>query len=126
MNEKLDAITERLDQLHFTEKADLASMLQEQWGVKSSFTSQADQPLPPPPVNVKMEQTEFTATLVEAAPATKINVIKAVRELTGLGLKEAKDFVDGVPRVLKEGISKAEADAIVVQFEKAGGKVTLS
>jgi len=68
------------------------------------------------------EQTEFTVILAEAG-ANKVSVIKAVRELTGLGLKEAKDLVDGAPKPVKEGISKADADALKKQLEEAGAKV---
>ena len=70
------------------------------------------------------EQTEFTVVL-EAAGAEKIKVIKAVRELTGLGLKEAKELVDGAPSNVKEGIEKAEAEAIKTQLEEVGATVTL-
>ena len=70
------------------------------------------------------EQTEFTVTLKEAG-AKKIQVIKVVRELTGLGLKEAKDLVDGAPKIVKEGISKADAEAMVKKLEAEGAKVTL-
>ena len=70
------------------------------------------------------EQTEFTATLTEIGP-NKIPVIKVVRELTGLGLKEAKDLVDGAPKAVKEGVNKDEAEKIKAQLEKAGAKVEL-
>ena len=71
------------------------------------------------------EQTEFTVTLESADPAKKIAAIKAVREITGLGLKEAKDLVDGAPKTLKEGVSQAEADDIKKQLEEAGAKVEI-
>ncbi len=70
----------------------------------------------------EVEQTEFDVILVEAG-AAKINVIKAVREVTGLGLKEAKDLVDGAPKPLKEKVSREDADAIKAKIEEAGGKV---
>ena len=70
------------------------------------------------------EQTEFSATLTEIGP-NKIPVIKVVRELTGLGLKEAKDLVDGAPKPVKEGISKADAEALLKQIVEAGGKAEL-
>ena len=70
------------------------------------------------------EQTEFTVVLTDAG-ANKVSVIKAVRELTGLGLKEAKDLVDGAPKPVKEGISKADAEALKKQLEDAGAKVEL-
>ncbi|NLW04155.1 MAG: 50S ribosomal protein L7/L12 [Pseudomonadaceae bacterium] len=70
------------------------------------------------------EQTEFTVVLAEAG-AQKVNVIKAVRELTGLGLKEAKEMVDGAPKAIKEGLSKAEAEEAKKKLEEAGAKVEL-
>ena len=70
------------------------------------------------------EQTEFTVELTEIG-AEKVKVIKVVREITGLGLKEAKDVVDAAPSVVKEGVDKAEGEAIVKQIEEAGGKATL-
>ena len=70
------------------------------------------------------EKTEFTVTLTEIG-ANKINVIKAVREVTSLGLKEAKDLVEGAPKALKEGVTKDEADAIKKKFEEAGAKVEI-
>jgi large subunit ribosomal protein L7/L12 len=70
------------------------------------------------------EQTEFTVTLT-AIGDNKVNVIKAVRELTGLGLKEAKDLVDGAPKAVKEGVSKADADAMVKKLTDAGGKAEI-
>lgn len=70
------------------------------------------------------EQTEFTVELTEIG-AEKVKVIKVVREITGLGLKEAKDLVDGAPSVIKEGVEKAEGEAIAKQIEEVGGKVTL-
>ena len=70
------------------------------------------------------EQTEFTVTLT-AFGENKVNVIKAVRELTGLGLKEAKDLVDGAPKAVKEGVSKAEAEAVAKKLTEAGGKAEI-
>jgi large subunit ribosomal protein L7/L12 len=70
------------------------------------------------------EQTEFTVMLLEAG-AQKVSVIKAVREITGLGLKEAKDVVDGAPKAVKEGVSKADADAAKKKLEEAGAKVEI-
>jgi large subunit ribosomal protein L7/L12 len=70
------------------------------------------------------EKTEFTVELTDAG-ANKINVIKVVREVTGLGLKEAKDLVDGAPKAIKENVAKAEADELKKKIEEAGGKVTL-
>jgi len=77
-----------------------------------------------PAVEVE-EKTEFDVELTEIDPATKVKIIKAVRELTGLGLKEAKDAVDNAPKVLKQGVSKEEAEAAKKALEEVGAKVTL-
>lgn len=76
------------------------------------------------PAVVEEEKTEFNVELTEAGP-NKVKVIKVVREVTGLGLKEAKDLVDGAPKVVKEGVSKAEADDLKAKLEAEGAKVTL-
>ena len=76
------------------------------------------------PAVVEEEKTEFNVELTEAGP-NKVKVIKVVREVTGLGLKEAKDLVDGAPKVVKEGVSKAEADELKAKLEAEGAKVTL-
>ena len=80
----------------------------------------------PAPTEAAPPKTEFTVTLEGLAdPAKKINVIKVVREITGLGLKEAKDLVEGAPKPVKEGVNKEEADKVKAQLEKAGAKVEL-
>jgi large subunit ribosomal protein L7/L12 len=80
----------------------------------------------PAPTVEKVEQTEFTVTLDGLAdPAKKINVIKVVREITGLGLKEAKDLVEGAPKPVKENLAKAEAEALKKKLEEGGAKVSL-
>ena len=76
------------------------------------------------PAVVEEEKTEFNVELTEAGP-NKVKVLKVVREVTGLGLKEAKDLVDGAPKVVKEGVSKAEADDLKAKLEAEGAKVTL-
>jgi large subunit ribosomal protein L7/L12 len=73
----------------------------------------------------KVEKTEFTVVLTAVDPAKKVNVIKVVREITGLGLKEAKDMVEGAPQTVKEGANKADSDAMKKKLEEAGGKVEL-
>jgi large subunit ribosomal protein L7/L12 len=73
----------------------------------------------------KEEKTEFTVVLTAVDPAKKVNVIKVVREITGLGLKEAKDMVEGAPQTVKEGANKADSDAMKKKLEEAGGKVEL-
>jgi large subunit ribosomal protein L7/L12 len=106
------------------EAADLAKMLEEKWGVSAAAAvavAAAPGGAAAAPVE---EKTEFTAVLA-AIGDKKIEVIKEVRALTGLGLKEAKDLVEGAPKAVKEGVSKDEAEKIKAQLEKAGAKVEL-
>jgi len=104
----------------------LIKELEEKWGVKAAPVAVAGPAGPAAAAAApKEEQTEFTVELSEAG-ANKINVIKVVREITGLGLKEAKDLVEGAPKMLKEGISKADADEMKKKLEEAGAKVKLS
>jgi large subunit ribosomal protein L7/L12 len=120
----LQKIVDDLSKLTVLEAADLAKMLEEKWGV-SAAAAVAVAAAPggggaaPPPV-----QTEFTVMLA-AIGDKKIEVIKEVRAITGLGLKEAKDLVEAAPKPIKEGIAKDEADKIKAQLEKAGAKVEL-
>jgi len=105
------------------EAADLAKMLEEKWGV-SAAAPVAMMAAGGAPVAAVEEKTEFNVILA-AAGANKINVIKEVRVITGLGLKEAKDLVEGAPKAVKEGVSKDEADKIKKQLEAAGATVEL-
>jgi large subunit ribosomal protein L7/L12 len=123
MTDKLEKIVEELSTLSAIEIANLAKLLEEKWGVTAAVAVAAA-PAGAAAAVVE-EQTEFTITL-EAAGESKINVIKEVRAITGLGLKEAKDLVDGAPKVVKESIKKEEADAIKTKLEAAGAKVSLS
>jgi large subunit ribosomal protein L7/L12 len=103
--------------------AALTKELEDKWGVKAAPVAVAAAPAAGGGAAAPAaEQTEFTVTLLEAG-ANKIGVIKAVREVTNLGLKEAKDLVDGAPKVVKEGVSKADAEAIKKKLTEAGGKV---
>jgi large subunit ribosomal protein L7/L12 len=120
--EILDAIAAKT----VLEISELIKMMEEKFGVSAAAAAVAVAPsagagAAAAPVE---EQTEFTVVLIEAGP-NKVNVIKAVRELTSLGLKEAKDLVDGAPKPVKEGVNKDEADKIKAQLEKAGAKVEL-
>src|SRR3954468_19876332 len=112
-----------LSSLTVLEAADLAKMLEEKWGVSAAAAVAAAGPAAAasPPAE---EKTEFTVVLA-AAGDKKIEVIKEVRALTGLGLKEAKDLVEGAPKPVKEGIPKDEAEKVKAQLEKAGAKVEL-
>ncbi|MBR2140762.1 MAG: 50S ribosomal protein L7/L12 [Rickettsiales bacterium] len=122
MTEKLEKIVEELSTLSALEVAELAKMLEEKWGVTAAVAVAAAPAAGAAPAE---EQTSFTVTL-EAAGDNKINVIKEVRAITGLGLKEAKDLVDGAPKVVKEDVKKEDAEAIKAKLEAAGAKVKLS
>jgi large subunit ribosomal protein L7/L12 len=122
----LQKIVDDLSSLTVLEAAELAKLLEEKWGV-SAAAAVAVAAAPgagggaAAPVE---EKTEFTVVLA-AAGDKKIEVIKEVRAITGLGLKEAKDLVEGAPKPVKEGVNKEEADKIKAQLEKAGAKVDL-
>src|SRR2546429_726478 len=126
----VDTIISEIEKLNVLELVQLSKALQERWGVSAAAavavgpagggaapaTTEA-----PAPVE---EQTEFDAILSEVGP-NKINVIKVVRELTGLGLKEAKAVVDEAPKPIKEGVSKEEAEKIAAKMAEVGAKVTI-
>ncbi len=119
-----DQVVDYLSNLPVIQIAELIKTLEEKWGVKAAPAAVAMVGGPAAPAAAKEEQTEFNVELAEAG-ANKINVIKVVREITGLGLKEAKDLVEGAPKVLKEGVSKADADDMKKKLEEAGAKVAL-
>ncbi len=123
MTEKLEKIVEELSTLTALEVSELAKMLEEKWGVTAAVAVAAA-PSAGAAGSVE-EKDEFTVTL-EAAGESKINVIKEIRTITGLGLKEAKDLVDGAPKIVKESVKKEEAEAIKAKLEAAGAKVKLS
>lgn len=123
---KLEKLVDELSTLTVLEAAELSKLLEEKWGVSAAA-----------PVAVAAaggaaaaggpaaeEQTEFTLVLTDGG-ANKINVIKEVRAITNLGLKEAKDLVEGAPKTVKDGLSKADAEKFKKQIEAAGGKVEL-
>jgi large subunit ribosomal protein L7/L12 len=120
----LQKIVDDLSSLTVLEAADLAKMLEEKWGVSAAAAvAVAAGPAAGGAAAVE-EKTEFTVVLA-AAGDKKIEVIKEVRALTGLGLKEAKDLVEGAPKTVKEGANKEEADKIKATLEKVGAKVEL-
>jgi large subunit ribosomal protein L7/L12 len=120
----LSKIADELSSLTVLEAAELAKMLEEKWGVSAAAAvAVAAGPAAAAAAPVE-EKTEFTVVLA-AAGDKKIEVIKEVRALTGLGLKEAKDLVEGAPKPVKEGIPKDEAEKVKAQLEKAGAKVEL-
>jgi large subunit ribosomal protein L7/L12 len=121
----LQKIVDELSGLTVLEAADLAKMLEEKWGVSAAAAvAVAAGPAGGAAAAPAEEQTEFTVVLA-AAGEKKIEVIKEVRALTGLGLKEAKDLVEGAPKPVKEGVNKEEAEKVKAQLEKAGAKVEL-
>ncbi len=118
----LDKIVEELSKLTVLEAAELSKMLEESWGVSASAA--AAPAAAPAAAEAAEVKTEFDVNLEEAG-ANKINVIKEVRAITGLGLKEAKDLVEAAPKAVKQGVSKDEADKIKKQLEEAGAKVSI-
>ena len=121
----LNKIVEDLSSLTVLEAADLAKMLEEKWGVSAAAAVAVAGPAAGGGgAAAAEEKTEFTVVLT-AAGDKKIEVIKEVRAITGLGLKEAKDLVEGAPKPVKEGVAKDEAEKIKTQLEKAGAKVEL-
>jgi large subunit ribosomal protein L7/L12 len=119
----LQKLVDDLSTLTVLEAADLAKMLEEKWGV-SAAAAVAVAAAPGAAAAAVEEKTEFTVVLA-AVGEKKIEVIKEVRALTGLGLKEAKDLVEGAPKPVKEGVTKDEAEKVKAQLEKAGAKVEL-
>jgi large subunit ribosomal protein L7/L12 len=110
--QNIDTLVETLSQLSVLDMAKLKSALEDKWGVKAAAAPAA-------------ESTEFKVTLEPSTDDKKISIIKVVREITSLGLKEAKELVEGAPKVLKETCGKAEAEEISKKVATAGGKVTL-
>jgi large subunit ribosomal protein L7/L12 len=119
----LQKIVDDLSSLTVLEAAELAKLLEEKWGVSAAAAVAVAGPAAAAAAPVE-EKTEFTVVLA-AAGDKKIEVIKEVRAITGLGLKEAKDLVEGAPKPVKEGVNKDEADKIKAELEKAGAKVDL-
>ena len=119
----LQALEKNLSDLTVIEAAELVKMLEEKWGVSAAApVAMAAAAAPGAAAAAEEEQTEFNVILT-AVGDKKINVIKAVREVTSLGLKEAKDLVDGAPKPIKEGVTKDEAAEIKKKFEAAGAQV---
>jgi large subunit ribosomal protein L7/L12 len=121
----LQKIVDELSGLTVLEAADLAKMLEEKWGVSAAAAvAVAAGPAAGGAAAAAEEKTEFTVVLANVGEK-KIEVIKEVRALTGLGLKEAKDLVEGAPKTVKEGVAKDEANKIKTMLEKVGAKVEL-
>ena len=123
MSEKITNIVEEIKAMSLLEVADLVKAIEEEFGVSAAAVAVAA-PAAGGEAAAAEEKSEFDVILTDAG-SSKINVIKVVRELTGLGLKEAKELVDGAPKAVKEGASKDDAEAIKAKLEEAGAKVEL-
>ena len=121
----IEQLVETLSKLSVLDMSKLKTALEDKWGVKAAAAAAPMMMAAAPAAAAAAESTEFSVTLEASSAEKKIGVIKIVREITGLGLKEAKDLVDGAPKVLKETCPKAEADDIAKKVAAAGGKVTL-
>ena len=119
-----DAFLSAMDSMSVMELNDLVKAIEEKFGVSAASMAAPAAGGGGAAAAVVEEQTEFNVMLLEAG-ANKVSVIKAVREITGLGLKEAKDVVDGAPKAVKEGLAKADAEAAKKKLEDAGAKVEL-
>ena len=122
MSNKVESILEEIKGLTLLEAADLVKKMEETFGVSAAAAAPVMMAGGAAGAPVAEEKTEFQVVLTDVG-ANKINVIKAVREVTSLGLKEAKDLVDGAPKPIKDGVSKEEAATIKKKFEDAGAKV---
>ncbi len=121
MAANLEKLVDDLSALTVIEAADLAKLLEEKWGVSAAAPVAAAGAAAAAPA----EEKDSFDVVLESAGDNKINVIKAVREITGLGLKEAKDLVEGAPKPVKEGVAKADAETMKKKLEEAGAKVAL-
>lgn len=121
----LETLGNELSKLSLMEASELVKMLEEKWGVKAASGGGMMMAMPTGAAPAAAaEKTEFDVELT-AAGDKKIQVIKVVRELTGLGLKEAKDLVDGAPKMVKTGVSKADAEAMLAKLEAEGAKASI-
>jgi large subunit ribosomal protein L7/L12 len=125
---ELQAIVAKLDGLTLLQASKVVKALEAHWGVSAAapVAVAAGPAAGAAPAAAAEEKTAFTVILEGVTPEKKIAVIKEIRAITGLGLKEAKDLVDGAPKTVKEGATKEEADKMKTQLETAGGKVKLS
>lgn len=121
---KTEELVDALSELSVLEMAELKTLLEEKWGVKAAAAAVAA-PAAAAPAAAVVEATDFQVMLTDAPADKKIGIIKIVRELTGLGLKEAKELVESTPKEIKASAPKAEAEDIKKKIEAAGGKATL-
>lgn len=124
MANNLNDLVEKLSALSVLEAAELSKLLEEKWGVSAAAPVAVAAAGAAPAAAAAEEKTDFTVVLADGG-ANKINVIKEVRAITGLGLKEAKDLVEGAPKNVKEGVNKEDAEKFKKQLEAAGAKVEL-
>ena len=122
--QQIDQLVEALSQLSVLDMSKLKTSLEDKWGVKAAAAAPMMVAAPAAAAAAVSESTEFRVTLEPTTDDKKISVIKVVREITALGLKEAKELVEGAPKVLKETAPKAEAEEIVKKIIAAGGKAT--
>jgi large subunit ribosomal protein L7/L12 len=128
MSEKLNKIIEELKTLTLLEASELVTEIEKVFGVDTSVSAGMPMMMAPTaaaPAEAAEEKTAFDITLADVPADKKIAILKIVRNVTGLGLKESKDIVDNVPKILKEGASKEESESIKKEIEAAGGKVTV-
>ena len=118
-------VLEAIAKMSVMDVVELVKMMEDKFGVTAAAPVAAAAGPAAAAAPAAAEQTEFTVILSAVDAAKKVNVIKVVREITGLGLKEAKDLVEGAPQTLKEGVNKADSAAMKAKVEEAGGKVTL-
>ncbi len=123
MSEKFQSIISEIEKLSVLELSELVKALEEKFGVSAAAPVMMGGAAAPAAAAAE-EKSEYTVELTDGG-ANKIGVIKVVREITGIGLKEAKDLVDGAPKPVKENVAKAEAEEMKKKLEEAGGKVTL-
>ncbi len=121
--EKFKALVEQIEKMSVLDLAELVKILEDKFGVSAAAPAMMMAAAPAAAAAAE-EKTEFSVELAEAG-ANKINVIKAVKEITGLGLADAKALVDGAPKMIKEGVKKEEAEEMKKKIEEAGGKVNL-
>ena len=122
MSAIVDELVEKIGALTLVEASELKTALEEKFGVTASAPMMMAGPASAAPAAAVEEQTEFTVILKSAGPS-KLNVVKTVKELTGLGLKEAKELVDSAPKEIKEKVSKEEAESLKARLEEAGAEI---
>ncbi|MBQ6268529.1 MAG: 50S ribosomal protein L7/L12 [Bacteroidetes bacterium] len=124
MAANIENLLEEISNLTLAEAAELKKLMEEKFGVTAAAPVMVGAAAPAAAAEAAEEKTDFNVELTEVG-ANKLNVIKAVREITGLGLKEAKDLVEGAPKNVKEGCAKEEAEELKKKLEAAGAKITL-